>query len=610
MAKQEIIQNMRELLRTEEKEQELQWFQQSLSIKELRERGAIIYPVKIQNRDYGYSDFPVLTISFSLPEGLNSHLYKEGMPIALFNSESNEMCNGQLLTIANHSAEILLYSEDFPDWIYDSSIGVKRLPDNRSFQSMHGILKRIEKGENRRLSSLFEQINGLKDIGNQDDIVVTENDSPTNLNPFQLKALARSESNPDIQLIHGPPGTGKTTTLVAIIQNLREKGQSVIASAPSNAAIDHLAKELIGKGLRVLRLGNTARVNKDIWEHTPEGILSQDKYSLQLKNLRIKAEEYRKLARQYKRNFGREEREQRRLLNQEARKIRQEIQKLTQYYLSQYFESADVVLGTPVGLTDDLLKDKTFDVAILDEAGQCIDPLAWLVMEKGSRVILAGDHLQLPPTIISDVAARGGLNISILEKAIKAKVPTDLLGIQYRMTPEIAEFSSRYFYDGKLKSVAPSKPDSLLFYDTAGAGFEEKKEENSRSTYNPDELQIIKDHLDNWRNENDSVVFISPYSAQVELAKKELTDIDISTIDSFQGQEADVIILSLVRSNSDGKIGFLTDYRRMNVALTRAKSKLIVIGDSTTITSDDFYKKFVDYTEEINAYHSVFELMY
>lgn len=607
-----VIQKLKELLRIEEKEQEKRWFNETVSFKKLRDEGSIIYPIKVVNKSFGYNDFPVISISFSPNHCINPQLYRGGMPIALFNSVGNEVCNGQLLTIEGHTAEILLYAEDFPDWIYDSTIGIKRLPDNKTFQAMQGVLSRIAKQENKFIHRLFEEFHKIRDY--QEEIIQTDYIADTitteQFNEFQIEALKKSQFLPKVQIIHGPPGTGKTTTLVAIIQALREQGKTVIASAPSNAAIDHLAKQLIKQGLKVLRLGNTAKVNEDIWQHTPEGILSQEEYNKPLKKLRIRADEFRKLAHQYKRNFGRDEREQRKLLHQEAHAIREEIQSLSKYYLSSYFEKADVILGTPIGLMDDLVKDKKFDIAILDEAGQCIEPLAWLLLEKANHCILAGDHLQLPPTIISEEATLGGLNISILERAIQAGIPSDLLGIQYRMTPEIAEFSSRYFYEGKLKSIATSIPDSLIFYDTAGAGFDEKKDENSQSTYNPEEILIIAEHLDNWKTPGDSVVFISPYTAQVELAKEQLQQIAVSTIDSFQGQEADIIIVSLVRSNPEGKIGFLSDYRRMNVALTRAKSKLIVIGDSTTITSDSFYKQFVSYTEEIGAYHSVFELMY
>ena len=605
-----VIQEMRELLRLEEETQEKKWFEKDVSLKDLRKEGAILHPVKVQNKTFGYTDQPVITVTFHTPGGVNNSFYSQGTPVALFLSSSNDICNGQLLSISDRKAEILLYTDDFPDWIDEKNLGIKRLPDNRTFQMMHGVLKRIDKGEDKATQQLFEYVHGIK---KQKEIQPSEQNKikvGDHLNEFQLKAVENGLCDLPLQIIHGPPGTGKTTTIVELIKTLRKQGLSIIASAPSNAAVDHLAQQLLNNGLKVLRLGNTAKVNKVVWEHTPEGILSDDKYSRKIKRLKIQAAEYRKMAHQYKRSFGKSEREQRKLLFNEVYAIRDQIRNLSTSYLAQFFEAADVVLGTPIGLMDKMLVGKKFDVAFLDEAGQCIEPMAWLVLEKANRAILSGDHLQLPPTVISEEAGRKGLATSVLERAIDAGVQRDLLGMQYRMTPEIAGFSSRYFYEGKLQTHAESVPESMIFYDTAGAGFDEKRLENSRSTANPEELRIVRENAENWIEKGQSAVFISPYSSQVELAKEELKDIEVSTIDAFQGQEADVIILSLVRSNPEGKIGFLSDYRRMNVALTRAKKKLIVIGDSATLANDKFYKQFVEYAEEVGGYRSVFELMY
>ena len=604
-----VIKEMRELLRIEEETQEKKWFEKDISLKDLRKDGAILHPVKIQNKSFGFTDQPVVTVTFHTPGGVNSSYYSQGTPVALFVSSSNDICNGQLLSISDRKAEVLLYTDDFPEWIDEKNLGIKRLPDNRTFQMMHSVLKRIEKGEDKPTQQLFEYVHGLK---RQKEIQPSKkiNKVGDHLNEFQIQAVENGLCDLPLQIIHGPPGTGKTTTIVALIKSLRKQGLSIIASAPSNAAVDHLAQQLLNSGLKVLRLGNTAKVNKAVWEHTPDGILSDDKYSRKIKRLKIQAAEYRKMAKQYKRSFGKSEREQRKLLFNEVYAIRDQIRSMSTHYLSQFFDAADVVLGTPIGLMDAMLKDKKFDVAFLDEAGQCIEPMAWLVLEKANRAILSGDHLQLPPTIISDEASRKGLATSVLEKAIDSGVQRDLLGIQYRMTPEIAEFSSRYFYEGKLQTHATSVPESMIFYDTSGAGFDEKRQENSRSTSNPEELRIVSENIKDWTEKGQSVVFISPYSSQVEMAKAELKNINVSTIDAFQGQEADVIILSLVRSNSQGKIGFLSDYRRMNVALTRAKKKLIVIGDSATLANDKFYKQFVEYSEEVGGYRSIFELLY
>ncbi|MFA5574544.1 MAG: AAA domain-containing protein [Brumimicrobium sp.] len=603
-----IIKELKDALRLEETEQEKRFLSDNLSLKELRKDGLVIHPVKIQNKSFGFTDQPIITVSFHVPQGINSSYYSSGTPIAIFNGNSQEVCNGHLLSISEKGAEILLFSDDFPDWIDEKSIGIKRLPDDKSFKLMHGILKTIKQGDKKILTKYFNIIHQLapfKSIFSTESVIIDEK-----LNPSQNKAVQNGLINQEIQIIHGPPGTGKTTTLVALIQALRKQNQSIVASAPSNAAIDHLASQLLEKGMKVLRLGNTSKVNHNVWNHTPEGILSQEKFSKKIRKLKIQAEEYRKMARQYKRNFGKEEREQRKLLFKEVYAIRDEIKELTNYYLENYLKDVDVILGTPVGLMDKILQNKQFDVAILDEAGQCLEPLAWLVFEKAERIILAGDHLQLPPTILSDEAAKTRLSKSILETAIDSEITSAFLEHQYRMTPEIAGFSSIYFYKGKLQSVPESIVDSFIFYDTAGANFLEEREEARTSISNPEELKIIEENYQEWIKGYASVVFISPYAGQVELAKERLKGIHISTIDSFQGQEADLVIISLVRSNPNGAIGFLSDYRRMNVALTRAKKKLIIIGDSTTLTSDAFYQKFVEYTEKIGGYRSVFELIY
>jgi ATP-dependent RNA/DNA helicase IGHMBP2 len=258
-------------------------------------------------------------------------------------------------------------------------------------------------------------------------------------------------------------------------------------------------------------------------------------------------------------------------------------------------------------------KENEFDVLIVDEAGQCLEPLIWTILPLSKKLILAGDPFQLPPTVISEDAKRMGFNISLLETLIKNKFPVHLLDIQYRMESVIAEFSNRYFYEGKLKSDKPVSADGnhLFFYDTVGADYAEQEDEHSASLYNLEELRFIQRLVESENLHLQSTVFITPYNGQLQQAKDFFKDVPFarfSTIDSFQGQESDAIVLSLVRSNLNQQIGFLNDYRRINVALTRARKKLYIIGDSATIGTDDFYSKMLDYFEEIGAYHSVFEI--
>jgi superfamily I DNA and/or RNA helicase len=401
--------------------------------------------------------------------------------------------------------------------------------------------------------------------------------------------------------------------LVEAILQLTAKGEKILISAPSNTAVDNIASFLIDTKVNFLRIGNNSKVNERIFPYTPEGMLRESKKEKEIKKLKIRAEELRKMANQYKRRFGKDEREQRNLLIKEVRNLRTQIKEIQQYNEQQLFEKADVILGTPIGLTDARIGEFRFQTLIIDEAGQCLEPLAWCIFPLADKIILAGDHWQLPPTVLSEEAAKMGLNNSILEVCFLKFSSVYLLDTQYRMRESIAQFSSNYFYNGKLKTAKQlqSTGNHILFFDTAGAGFDEERGSDGVSLINKGELDVILQILEKYQIDTKDVTVISPYSGQVSLAKEILpVNIKISTIDSIQGQEKDVIILSLVRSNSDGQIGFLKDYRRMNVALTRAREQLFVIGDSSTLGKDPFYSEFFDYIENINAYKSIWEIMY
>jgi superfamily I DNA and/or RNA helicase len=326
--------------------------------------------------------------------------------------------------------------------------------------------------------------------------------------------------------------------------------------------------------------------------------------------LRKRAEEFRRLAMKYKRNFGKEEREQRNLLLKEVKSIRAEIKKTQAYAEEKWMAEADVVAGTPIGLYDSGVDEKHFHTLVIDEAGQCLEPLAWCVIPLADKVVLAGDHFQLPPVVLSAEAARMGFNRSILEVALENVSEVHLLNVQYRMKPSIAGFSSAYFYD-KLLTHAAHLSDSgqhFQYIDTAGSGYQEEHGPDGVSLQNEGELQLVRKLIDNEIMDLHSTAFISPYAGQVARAREVLpAGLRISTIDSFQGQEMKTIIVSLVRSNDDGEIGFLKDHRRMNVAITRAQENLYVIGDSATLAQDPFYQALMEYVESEGGYRTVWE---
>lgn len=606
MDMQNDIKHWKELLRIEEKTQDQAWTDDK-NVKNLRSKGLAIYPLKMTRESLGIDDYPKVKFSFGFD--FDSFQLKIGSAINIFSMNDDTVLPGMLIYLDKCVGEIVIFHYETPDWVKYEKFGVKLTPDSKSFSAMHGLLDMVY--DHEILKKNFKRLHtvNIKEKPSEFNVHFDQNNSNSTLNASQSFAVDSFLSNKQMTILHGPPGTGKTTTLIAYIQQAVNLNQKVLVSAPSNAAVDHISKSLIKANVAIVRLGNSIKVDEDVFNYTPTGILlNNKKKAKRIKKLKIQAEEYQKLANQYKRSFGKEERDQRGLLRNEEKLIRKEIRDLTKFIVEKAISDANVIIGTPVGLQDDLIKDTVFDSVILDEAGQCLAPLGFLLLKYTENIIFAGDHFQLPPTVISNEAAKKGLNKSILELAFDAGVKRYFLDTQYRMPAKLIGFSSKYFYEDKLKSYLQGSDAELVFFDTAGAAYEEAKGEEDYSLKNINELNFIH-HIKSefFDNSNESIVFISPYSGQVSEAKTLFDDFNCSTIDSFQGQEADVVILSLVRSNIDGKIGFLKDYRRMNVALTRAKKRLFIIGDSATIGADAFFDELLRYIENNGTYRSVFE---
>jgi ATP-dependent RNA/DNA helicase IGHMBP2 len=602
-----------ESIALELKEQEKRYFvDNNSSLKQLKSQGLAIHPITILRKSFGFADYPEL--SFKIPYISDTSNFKDNCAIECF-IEGEEPIKGVLLNIDERKGDFRIFAPDFPNWIEEYGVGIKLTPDQHTFEAMKKAM--LDLNSNLELNTLFHQIHGNVPFGDSNSNLINSlNGEITflnpNLNESQQSAVNSILYNKDLTIVHGPPGTGKTTTLIESITQLIQKGEKILVTAPSNTAVDHIAKGLLKNKIKILRVGNTSKVDEEILANTPDGKMLESKESKEIKKLKIRAEEYRKMATQYKRNFGFEERNQRNLLLKEVKKIRLEIKKIRTYFFDLQFEQAQVILGTPIGLNDSISNETIFDTLIIDEAGQCLEPLAWLLFPKCKKWILSGDQFQLPPTVLSQQAIKLGFNVSILERAIKNCQTVSFLDTQYRMRKSIASFSSSYFYQNKLQTPAylSNVSEHILFYDTAGTGFSEEIGNDGFSLINQGEIEIVNKLILHLEIDVHKATFISPYSAQTELAKKQLPKgLKIKTIDSFQGQESELLFISLVRSNSESTIGFLNDYRRMNVALTRAKEKLIVIGDSSTLGQDKFYESFINYIEKINGYRSAWEIL-
>jgi ATP-dependent RNA/DNA helicase IGHMBP2 len=445
------------------------------------------------------------------------------------------------------------------------------------------------------------------------------------LNPSQIEAVQFALSAEDVAIIHGPPGTGKTTTLVELIRQITRTGGRVLAVAASNLAVDNLLERLIAAGEHAIRLGHPARVTPELREHTLDLLVESHPDVKLAQKLTREAHSLRKQASKYFR--VKPDPTLRASLRQESKQLLHEARQIEEQVIERILGGAKVICATATGLERERLGTKPFEWCIMDEASQCTEPAAWIPIQFAKRIIFAGDHHQLPPTVLSPEAVRGGFNISLMERLLEHNGPRRMLNVQYRMHQDIMAFSGDVFYEGALQADAtvrsalladlphvtssPLTETPIHFIDTAGASYDEEPEPDGESRLNPQEARLVIQKVDELFAHGlapEQIAVISPYSAQVKYLRGKIKHaIEIDSVDGFQGREKEVVIVSLVRSNPEGDVGFLADTRRMNVAMTRARRKLIVIGDSATITAHPFYEKMVKYFESIGAYYSVWE---
>lgn len=486
-------------------------------------------------------------------------------------------------------------------------LGVDLAFDETSFAAMREALGDVASAKGSRLAELRDVLCGFVAPGFRE---LQPMMFPW-LNASQQRAVNKTLCCRDVMVVHGPPGTGKTTTLVeAVYETLRREPQ-VMVCAQSNAAVDWICGKLIDRGVPVLRVGNPARVDDKVLSATYERQFEAHPDYPELWGVR-------KAIREVSAGRRRMSRADASALSNRLHNLRRRAVELEVKIQVEIFEGARVVASTLVGSDNAVLKGRRFTTLYIDEAGQALEAACWIAIRKADRVIFAGDHCQLPPTVKSVEAERAGLSRSLMESVVdKCRSAVEPLTVQYRMNEAIMRFSSDWFYGGRLQAAEEVKCRGILDFDspvewldTSEMDFSEKYVSATGGRVNPDEGEFMLDSLEAYikrigekrvEDENLDFAVISPYKAQVSWLRRNAKKrnvlrrlkgkIAINTIDGFQGQERDVVFISLVRSNDDGKIGFLSDLRRMNVAMTRARMKLVIIGSAATLTRHPFYEK-------------------
>ena len=527
----------------------------------------------------------------------------------------------------------------------EEPIGVQLSFDETSYKLMFEALDRTMKAKNNRLAYLRDLFYSHQKAGR----FSFEPMKFPWLNPTQERAVNEVLWAKDVAIVHGPPGTGKTTTLVEAINETLMRESQVLVCAQSNMAVDWISEKLVDRGINVLRIGNPTRVNDKMLGFTYERRFESHPDYPQLWAIRKAIRELRSNRKKGSESF-----------HQKMDRLRSRAAEIEIRINAELFGEARVIACTLVGSAHRLLEGMKFGTLFIDEAAQALEAACWIPMRRASRVILAGDHCQLPPTVKSIAALRAGLGKTLMERIAENKPEVvTLLKIQYRMNEDIMRFSSDWFYGGQVESAPQIKYRSILDFDHPITWIDTSNEENqitiegedapedsastsssvSAANQNSDlnfkeqfvgesfgrinkaeaELTLLtlaeyftKIGKQRVLSESIDVGIISPYRAQVQYLKKLIKKyeffkpyrrlISVNTVDGFQGQERDVILISLVRSNDEGQIGFLKDLRRMNVAMTRARMKLIILGNKDTMTKHPFYKKLWEYVEAINNY--------
>ena len=580
------------------------------------QQGVCWFPAKLGADRY--NSLNQLTVEVTRTETEETeHSFEYGRPVCFFRISADRQ-----IRYFNFSA-VISYVQDnkmvvvlpgpqvLPELVVTGELGVQLYFDDTSYKTMFAALREVAEAKGNRTARLREVLLGKAPA-------LRRETGPVRfpwLNVSQEKAVNQVLCAKEVAVVHGPPGTGKTTTLVEAVYETLHRENQVMVSAQSNTAVDWIAEKLVDRGIPVLRIGNPTRVNDKMLAFTYERRFEAHSDYPELWQIRKTIREMTGRLRK----SGREDRER---LHNQLTKLRVRATGLEIRIDTELFTEARVIACTLVGAASRVLERKRFSSLFIDEAAQAIEAACWIAISRADRVILAGDHCQLPPTIKCIEAARGGLGRTLLEKVVLHKPETvSLLKIQYRMHEDIMRFPSRWFYHDELEAAPEVKYRGILDFDTpvswidtSELDLQEKAVAEGTGRLNTGEAELLVRELKNYMErigirrileEHIDFGVISPYRAQVHylrhLLKKEpffrpcRRLITVHTVDGFQGQERDVIMISLVRANEKGQIGFLRDLRRMNVAITRARMKLLILGEAVTLTRHPFYRELYEY---------------
>lgn len=615
------LQHQYELLQIEYEYEKEQFKQQTelMGIGRKIKRGMCWYPLNL-GRNY-YNALNQLVIEVERREDKDvEHQFEYGRPVCFFTQDVSGKLNYlNFVATVNYVDEdrmvVILPSVDALLALQSKEVvGVQLYFDETSYRLMFEALKQVIGAKNNRLAELRDIFHGTQPAS-------TFSFHPLRfpwLNATQEEAVNKVLHAKDVAIVHGPPGTGKTTTLVEAVYETLHRENQVLVCAQSNMAVDWISEKLVDRGVSVLRIGNPSRVNDKMLSFTYERRFESHPDYPQLWSIRKAIREL------YARSRKGAERE---AVRQKINSLKDRAIELEIRINESLFSEARVIACTLVGSANRLLTGQKFGTLFIDETAQALEAACWIPIRKADRVILAGDHCQLPPTVKAPEALRAGLGHTLMQTIVKNKPDTvSLLKLQYRMNDEIMRFSSEWFYGGMLQSAPEVKYRSILDFDTPiewinteGLDCNEEFIGENYGRINKSEAELSIEQLkgyitkigrERFLDERIDVGMISPYKAQVQYLRRLVRNdaffkpyrqaITINTVDGFQGQERDVILISLVRANEEGQIGFLNDLRRMNVAITRARMKLIILGDASTLTRHAFYKKLYTYIESLH----------